>query len=194
MVRMLLTASWLEMRMRLRALTRDWHRAAALTFADSAASHLGLVGRAAEIAGGDRDDSGLPERNLGQRREKVGDPGDAEQSGRPAAGPPFAVREAARPINSLVRCRRGAVALEFVLVAPVLLLLLFAILYLGIAFNNYLILTFSAEQGAQTLSLGRGTSSPYSTAKTAITSAAANLNTSHDHPDRKDRRFFMQHR
>ena len=108
MVRMLLTASWLEMWMRPRALTRDWHGAAALTFADSAVSHFGLMRRAAEIAGGNRDNSGLLERNLGQRREKVGDPGDAAQSGRPAAGPPFAVRAAARPIISLVRCRRGA--------------------------------------------------------------------------------------
>ena len=93
-------------------------------------------------------------------------------------GPPFAAREVTRPIISLVRCRRGVVAFEFVLVAPVLLLLLFAILYLGIALNNYLILTAAAEQGAQTLSLGRGTPSPYSTAETAIKSAAVNLNTS----------------
>ena len=81
-----------------------------------------------------------------------------------SAGPPFAAREVMRPIISLVRCRRGVVALEFVLVAPVLLLVLFGILYFGIALNNYLILTDAAEQGAQTLSLGRGTSSPYSTA------------------------------
>jgi Flp pilus assembly protein TadG len=95
-----------------------------------------------------------------------------------SAGPPFAAREVMRPIISLVRCRRGVVALEFVLVAPVLLLVLFGILYFGIALNNYLILTGAAEQGAQTLSLGRGTSSPYSTAETAINSAAVNLNTS----------------
>jgi Flp pilus assembly protein TadG len=83
-----------------------------------------------------------------------------------------------RPIISLVHCCRGVVALEFVLVAPVLLLLLFGILYFGIALNNYLMLTAAAEQGAQTLSLGRGTSSPYSTAVAALDSAAANLNTS----------------
>ncbi len=95
-----------------------------------------------------------------------------------SAGTPFAAREVMRPIILLVRCRKGVVALEFVLVMPVLLLLLFAILYFGIALNNYLILTAAAEQGAQTLSLGRGTPSPYSTAETAIDSAAANLKTS----------------
>ncbi len=87
-------------------------------------------------------------------------------------------REATRPVISLVRCRRGVVALEFVLVAPVMLLILFAILYVGIALNNYLILTAAAEQAAQILSFGRGTPSPYSTAETAVTSAAANLTTS----------------
>ena len=86
-------------------------------------------------------------------------------------------REATRPLSSLVRCRSGVAALEFVLVAPVLLLILFTILLLGIALNNYLILTAAAAQGAQTLSFGRGTTTPYSTAATAITSAAVNLNT-----------------
>jgi len=84
---------------------------------------------------------------------------------------------AMRPIISLVRCRRGAVAFEFILVAPVLLLILFAILYLGIALNNQLILTAAAQQGVQTLSLGRGTSTPYTTAENAITSSAVNLTT-----------------
>jgi Flp pilus assembly protein TadG len=118
------------------------------------------------------------ERKLRQSWEEAGGPGEAAQSGRLSAGPPSAAREMTRPINSLVRCRRGVVALEFVLVAPVLLLLLFGILYLGIALNNSLVLTAAAAQGAQTLSFGRGTSSPYSTAATAINSAAANLNTS----------------
>ena len=124
------------------------------------------------------------ERNLRQSWEEAGGSGTA-QSGRLSAGPPFAAREVTRPINSLVRCRRGVVAFEFVLVAPVLLLLLFGILYLGIALNNYLILTAAAAQGAQTLSFGRSTSCPtpaaycpYSTATTAIDSAAVNLNTS----------------
>ena len=98
--------------------------------------------------------------------------------GRPCAGPRFATREVMRPIISLVRCRKGVVAFEFVLVAPVLFLILLAVMYVSIALNNYLILTGAAEQGAQTLSLGRGTTAPYTTAKSAVTSAAADLTAS----------------
>ena len=94
------------------------------------------------------------------------------------ARPPLAARTIMGTLASLVRCRRGVVSLEFVIVAPFLFLLLFAITFLGIALNNYLMLTAAAEQGAQVLSLGRGTTTPFSTAKTAITSAnltAANI-------------------
>lgn len=81
-------------------------------------------------------------------------------------------------LGPLARCRRGAVAFEFALVAPTMLLILFALMYLGIALNNYLILTAAAQQGAQTLSLGRNTATPYTTTTGAITSAAVNLTTS----------------
>jgi Flp pilus assembly protein TadG len=118
------------------------------------------------------------ERNLRQSWEKASGPGEAAQSGRLSAGPPFAAREVTRPINSLVHCRRGFVAFEFVLVAPVLLLVLFGILYFGVALNNHLILTAAAQQGAQTLALGRGASTAYTKATSAINSAAANLDTS----------------
>jgi Flp pilus assembly protein TadG len=100
---------------------------------------------------------------------------------RRCAPPPLAARTIMGTIGSLVRCRRGVVSLEFVIVAPFLFLLLFAITFLGIALNNYLMLTAAAEQGAQVLSLGRGTTTPFSTAKTAITSAnltAANITVS----------------
>ena len=71
--------------------------------------------------------------------------------------------------------RRGAVAFEFILISPFLFFLLFAILIFGIVLNNQLELTAAAQQGAQTLSLGRGTSTPYTTAITAVTNAAFNL-------------------
>ncbi len=76
------------------------------------------------------------------------------RSRRPSAESPFAAREAMRSIKSLVHSRKGVVALEFVLVAPVLLMLLFGILMIGILLENYLVLTAPAQQGAQTLSLG----------------------------------------
>ncbi len=71
--------------------------------------------------------------------------------------------------------RRGAVAFEFILIAPFLFFLLFGILIFGIALNNQLELTAAAQQGAQTLSFGRGTATPYTTAISAVTSAAFNL-------------------
>ncbi len=162
------------------SLARDWRGAAAPIFAVTAVAFIGLAGLATDemVAGGDGDDSALPERNLGQSSEKASDPGEAARSARLSAGPPFAAREVTRPVISLVRCRRGVVAIEFVLLAPVLLVILFGTIYFGLALNNYLTLTNAAEQGAQTLSLGRGTSTPYSTAMTAIDSAATNLNTS----------------
>ena len=101
-----------------------------------------------------------------------------KQPDRKAKHPPFAASKTMRPMVSLAGCRRGIVALEFVLVAPVLFLILYAVTYFGIALDNYLILTGAAAQGAQTLSLGRGTTTPYSTAVTAINGAAANLTTS----------------
>ena len=91
-------------------------------------------------------------------------------------GPSSAAREAIRPIASVVRCRKGAVAFEFILVAPLLLLILFAIGYFGVALNQQLILTAAAEQGAQTLALLRNqTLTPYTTTKNAVQSAAVNL-------------------
>jgi len=93
-------------------------------------------------------------------------------------GRPLVARGAMRPVLSVVHCRSGAVAFEFILVAPVLVLILFLILEFGILLNNQLILTAAAEQGALTLSFGRGTTTPYTTAVTAIENSAVNLTTS----------------
>lgn len=80
--------------------------------------------------------------------------------------------------RSVVADERGAVAFEFLLVSPFLLFILFAIVQFGIALNNQLILTAAAEQGALTLAFGRGTTSPYTTAVTAIDNSMVNLNKS----------------
>ena len=80
-------------------------------------------------------------------------------------------------IPNLLRCRKGTAALEFTLVAPALLLILFATLYFAIALNNQLILTGAAQQGAQTLSLLRGAATPFTTATSAVTKTAAGLQT-----------------
>jgi Flp pilus assembly protein TadG len=115
---------------------------------------------------------------LGENKNLVAMPARRLKMHRPSASRPFAAREVMRPVVAVARCRKGVVALEFVLVAPVLLLLIFTLFYLGIALNNYIVLTAAAEQGAQTLSLGAGTTTPYSKATTAIDNAALNLKTS----------------
>lgn len=81
-------------------------------------------------------------------------------------------------ISALYRCRRATAALEFGLLAPVLLMIVIGISLFGIVLNNYLIITSAAAQGAMTLALTRGTTTPYSTTTTAINSAAMTLNTS----------------
>ena len=71
---------------------------------------------------------------------------------------------------------RGQVAMEFAIAAPVLLTLLVAIMVFGIAFNNYLALTFATNNAAQALAISRGqTTDPCETASSAAYSAAPQL-------------------
>jgi len=70
----------------------------------------------------------------------------------------------------------GQAAVEFAIVAPILLTLLVAIGVFGIAFNNYLALTFATNTAAQALSISRGqTTDPCETTSTAAFAAAPQL-------------------
>ncbi len=80
-------------------------------------------------------------------------------------------------LRKLARCRRATAALEFAFVGPVMLMILIGMFVAGVAINNYMILTNAAQQGAQSLALSRGTSTPYTTATAAINSAAPTLTT-----------------
>ena len=72
--------------------------------------------------------------------------------------------------------RRGQAAVEFAIVAPILLTLLVAISVFGIAFNNYQALTFATNSAAQTLAISRGqTTNPCQTTSQAVYSAAPQL-------------------
>lgn len=71
--------------------------------------------------------------------------------------------------------RRGVSALEFALIAPVLLTMGTGMLKFGIAISHYLMLTNAAGQGATTFALSRGTTTPFTTTGTAITNAAPGL-------------------
>ena len=70
---------------------------------------------------------------------------------------------------------RGVTAIEFAVVAPILLAMVFGILQFGTAMNHQMVLTNAAAKGAMTLALSRGTSTPYVTTTTAVTSAAPSL-------------------
>jgi Flp pilus assembly protein TadG len=76
------------------------------------------------------------------------------------------------------RFQTGAAAVEFALVAPLLLLLLLGIFQFGWLFNNYLMLTQATSSGSRLFSVQRGYDSPCTTAFNAVKSAAAGLNAS----------------
>ena len=69
----------------------------------------------------------------------------------------------------------GASATEFAIIVPALIFLLLGIATLGLAFNNYIELTNAASAGARQLSIGRGTTTPYSSTVTVVDNAAPNL-------------------
>lgn len=76
---------------------------------------------------------------------------------------------------SVLRDTRGVTAIEFAIVAPILLAMVFGILQFGIAMNHHMVLTNAAAKGAMTFALSRGTSTPYATTTAAIASAAPSL-------------------
>jgi Flp pilus assembly protein TadG len=75
----------------------------------------------------------------------------------------------------LVKNDEGVSAIEFAIIAPVLLTIVLGVFQFGIAMNQYLNLTNAAAQGALTLALSRGTTTPYTATTTAIAAAAPNL-------------------
>jgi Flp pilus assembly protein TadG len=76
--------------------------------------------------------------------------------------------------------RKGIAALEFAAVVPVLLLIVVAIVYISVLFNNYLELTNAVSAGARMLAASRGSNPPaaYSNAQAAFLASVPNLNTS----------------
>ena len=71
--------------------------------------------------------------------------------------------------------RGGASAVEFALLAPILLVLALGIAQFGIVLNNYVMLTEATADGARQLALSRGSASPYTNTVNAIQNAANNL-------------------
>jgi Flp pilus assembly protein TadG len=69
----------------------------------------------------------------------------------------------------------GVSAIEFAIISPVLMMMMTGIFQFGVAMNHYLNLTNAVAQGALTLALSRGTTTPYTSTTAAIGSAAPNL-------------------
>jgi len=80
-------------------------------------------------------------------------------------------------LRKIGRNQSGQAMVEFVLVAPILLLLVFGIVQFGIMFNNYLTLTDAVRAGARQAAVSRTLTDPSGIAKARVRTAAANLDT-----------------
>ncbi len=73
---------------------------------------------------------------------------------------------------------QGQTMTEFALVLPILVVLLFAIIQFGIAFNNYVALTDAARAGARKGAVSRNLSNPAQACQNQVIASAADLNSS----------------
>jgi Flp pilus assembly protein TadG len=80
-------------------------------------------------------------------------------------------------LRDLLRDRGGSPAVEFALIAPLLLMLLMGIIQFSIAFNNNIELTEAVRTGARNFAISRAIASatPYSTTISTIAASAGNL-------------------
>lgn len=77
--------------------------------------------------------------------------------------------------RSRIRDDRGQTMVEFTLVVPILLLILFGIIQFGIVYNNYLTLTDAVRVGARKAAVSRTEAEPETFVKTALLNAADSL-------------------
>jgi Flp pilus assembly protein TadG len=76
---------------------------------------------------------------------------------------------------STLKNDEGVTAIEFAIISPVMITLMIGIFQFGVAMNHYLNLTNAVAQGALTLALSRGTTTPFTSMKSAINSTSPNL-------------------
>jgi Flp pilus assembly protein TadG len=76
----------------------------------------------------------------------------------------------------ITRDETGQTMVEFAIVLPVLCVLLFGIIQLGIVFNNYVTLTDAVRAGARTAAVSRNDGDPTGATTSAVRSSAADLN------------------
>jgi Flp pilus assembly protein TadG len=73
------------------------------------------------------------------------------------------------------RREEGQTIVEFVLVAPLLLMIVFGIVQFGIAFKNSIVVTDAVRAGARKAAVSRVAPDPVATAKQAVIAAAGDL-------------------
>ena len=76
----------------------------------------------------------------------------------------------------IARNERGQTAVEFALVAPILIVLLLGIIQVGVAFHDYVTLTDAARAGARKAIVARFSGGSLSDAETAVRNSASDLN------------------
>jgi Flp pilus assembly protein TadG len=74
-----------------------------------------------------------------------------------------------------IRSQQGQTAVEFALCAPILIVLLLAVVQVGIAFGHYLTLTDATRAGARRATVNRLIAGPAADAEQAVRSAASDL-------------------
>lgn len=78
----------------------------------------------------------------------------------------------------LTQRERGQTLVEFAIVLPLLLFLIFGIIQLGIVFNNYVTLTDATRAGARKAAVGRSVPDPVGEAVGAVRASSPNLDQS----------------
>jgi Flp pilus assembly protein TadG len=78
-------------------------------------------------------------------------------------------------LSTIARDGSGASALEFALILPVLLTMLFAIVKFVFVINNNIEMTSGTRAGARVLAISRGSATPYTDSVAAFNSSAPNI-------------------
>ena len=78
-------------------------------------------------------------------------------------------------LQNFFRDCHGTAVIEFAVASPMLMLLSVGVLKFGLVVGQHVMLTHAAANAASTFSLSRGTLTPYTSAVSAITSAAPAL-------------------
>ena len=78
-------------------------------------------------------------------------------------------------MKAAVHDERGQTAVEFALIAPLLVILLLAIVQFGVAFHNYVTITDAARAGARKAIVARFAGGNFDEAKQTVRDAASSL-------------------